>query len=558
MVNVAVSASFERDLPITQDPALTHIKASGVNVIVAVVFDGDAGSLFRKAEALGIYGAGFVWVTADATTLGAADADPFPEDTKQRMSGLLNFYASPGGTTGFGRLVDVWSTSDASACSNSIFDASSIAGLFGAEPFGVTAFVYDSVISLAAAAAKVANPANGTALYESLKTVAFDGASGPVSFDIETADRSSQSVTFVLDNWVAGADGELAVTTVSQVTNSTVQHLAPIYWFGGGDQPPDASLSDEASYLPDALSLAATMVAAVCIGVGIGFGLWALYHRHSKLIKVSQPGFLGAVVLGSCLSLSATFPAAIDHEGLDSDHVGDGATPSYPSVDFACNVQLWLYSVGFLITFGSIIIKIWNIMRIVNNTRVNLKRLSARTLVGLVASLVTVQVVILVAAYFDAPLRYKITVETSHGFVVNEYGNCEADGHAFSYLIVTLLLQLLVLVYANVLCYGARLIPSQYAETKFIAFACANHLQTKAFAVLAIAFTYSEPTVVFLVKWLALTVSDMGTLCLIFVPKLWMVHRDDSDDLSLAKEQLRAVCVPCPEPVQPPLPSLCL
>merc|ERR1711988_1864146 len=80
--------------------------------------------------------------------------------------------------------------------------------------------------------------------------------------------------------------------------------------------------------------------------------------------------------------------------------------------------------------------------------------------------------------------------------------------------------------------------------TKYIAFACANHLQTKAFAVLAAAFTYNEPLVTFLVKWLALTVSDFGTLCLIFIPKIWMKHSDGSAAvMAEAKDQLRDAAV---------------
>jgi len=108
---------------------------------------------------------------------------------------------------------------------------------------------------------------------------------------------------------------------------------------------------------------------------------------------------------------------------------------------------------------------------------------------------------------------------------------------------LTLSAQMALLLYANILCYRAREIPTQYAETKYVAFACANHLQTKAFAILAAAFTYHEPQVTFLVKWLALTVSDFGTLCLIFIPKIWMQRTEGSAAMIGIQEQLREVAV---------------
>ena len=53
--------------------------------------------------------------------------------------------------------------------------------------------------------------------------------------------------------------------------------------------------------------------------------------------------------------------------------------------------------------------------------------------------------------------------------------------------------------------------------------------------------TVTHPQVTFLVKWLALTVSDFGTLCLIFVPKIWMKHHDGSAVMADAKDKLRDV-----------------
>ena len=62
--------------------------------------------------------------------------------------------------------------------------------------------------------------------------------------------------------------------------------------------------------------------------------------------------------------------------------------------------------------------------------------------------------------------------------------------------------------------------PSKFNEGKYIAMAMINNLQTTAFAVLLAAFIYDVPLAFFIIKWLAVVVSDFGTLCFIFIRRL--------------------------------------
>lgn len=64
----------------------------------------------------------------------------------------------------------------------------------------------------------------------------------------------------------------------------------------------------------------------------------------------------------------------------------------------------------------------------------------------------------------------------------------------------------------------------RYAETKYVAFAIVAHLQTKLIFILAAVFSFGSPIIFFLVKLLTLTASDLGTMLLLIVPKMAVVH----------------------------------
>ena len=94
---------------------------------------------------------------------------------------------------------------------------------------------------------------------------------------------------------------------------------------------------------PTPLSLvhAARLLTLFCIATGGVFFAWSVYHRKSRLLKVSQPGFLCAIIVGSTLSLSAVFPASRDHLTLEPTASTADGDVTFPQLDIACNMQVW-------------------------------------------------------------------------------------------------------------------------------------------------------------------------------------------------------------------------
>jgi len=260
---------------------------------------------------------------------------------------------------------------------------------------------------------------------------------------------------------------------------------------------PDCRLaSGGQGYLPDS---AKYLVWAIAI-LGIAFGCfciaWSFVKRRSKVLKAAQPTFLYVISLGCIFSIAAIFPASLDHRYLQ-DTVPLKSTS--PRLNGACNAQVWVYALGFTLTFGALLTKLWRVMRIVNNTSVSLVRFSERKLWSIALSPMAVQLAILIAWVAVAPLEWKVFNDNAQADkidegIIEQHGECVIDpdnetaGYVFLFLSIGM--QLLLLVVGNVLCFLSRRIPVQYAETKYIAFALASHLQTKLFGLLAATFIY--------------------------------------------------------------------
>jgi len=510
--------------------------------VVAVVFDVDAVALFREAQVEGIYGPGFVWITADATTTSAVEDGLVddPAGSRALVEGLLNFYVSSSGSDGFVRFKEAWASAQPSDCENSVFAAD--ASLFSAEPFHVAAFAYDCMVAVAVA---VSNSTRGAAAYTAFLATDFDGASGKVSLDVN-GDRDTESVSFVLDNWRRSDDGGQGLSIVRAGTFSLAAGLQltgePLIWLGGGEEKP-LDLADAASFLPLGLVYAFYSVTGAGVAFAFCCAVWLFAKRATRLVKVSQPAFLMAVLIGSVVSMCSIFPAMLDNQFFEPVEGVQEGPGRFPPLDVACNAQVWLYSLGFLCSVGSLLIKLWRITRIVTNTKVVLPPLPAWQLYGRVGALLGVQLVVLVTWAVTSPLYYAVVVDKVHGVTVDRRGSCQTDGVGMVFLAITVIFVLSVLVYGNWLCYRAREIPVQYAESKYIAFALANHLQTKSFAVLAVIFTVDVPTVLAIVKFIAVIVSDLGTIALVFIPKMVLLHHEGSTGMVGAREKLTQVAI---------------
>lgn len=293
------------------------------------------------------------------------------------------------------------------------------------------AFAYDAVASLALAFANVSDEADapsarerhahGSAVLAALRREHFFGATGHVSYEpsifSSSLTRQKEKLSYALYNMqrlVRGSNGhrgnvglvKVAVVSantpeVSAITlcENRVSYVADITWPGGGTSardaiagaavlgltsavpPPAAAVVTDAyiafivdlyhqGLISDSLRFSMWALAGFCIVISLCCGLWTVFYWRKPSVWASQPPFLILIVIGVIISISLIFPASIDHDfGMFHDHSMEGVyTPEFhPGLAVMCNLKLWLYCIGFVLTFGALLAKLWRIKVILVN-----------------------------------------------------------------------------------------------------------------------------------------------------------------------------------------------
>lgn len=155
-------------------------------------------------------------------------------------------------------------------------------------PPEVAAYMYDAVVALGLAmhAAQIEGAANGvhngSRILDAMRSVQFDGASGPVAFD-QTLDRSAQTIVYLLNNFVYNG-AWLEERAVVKIEGAQHIDVAPTLWLGNRTHPPDDATLRSASIDRGAMGLAIPLA----VGVGLVPVLWVASKRHRQRIRKSS------------------------------------------------------------------------------------------------------------------------------------------------------------------------------------------------------------------------------------------------------------------------------
>ena len=199
-VRILTAARFTSGASSSYASAVQLLKDSGTNIFVCAAMDADLLAILQIAQQQGILGKGYVWLGA-ATLEGSLQYATDPVAAMQLLEGMFTFQASPLGTAGYSRYTASLNAQAMSECANDMFNVSDYPTIYSREPHAVGAFAYDCVVSLAVAMARASDPDDGDEVFNAFKQLTFDGASGSIAFDPNTADRADTSATYGLMNW---------------------------------------------------------------------------------------------------------------------------------------------------------------------------------------------------------------------------------------------------------------------------------------------------------------------------------------------------------------------
>jgi len=343
----------------------------------------------------------------------------------------------------------------------------------------------------------------------------------------------------------------LEFRVVRTFTNSYLQvlEIADILWVANSTKRPlDLTTvvpDHNQNFLDSFLQTLCVALSCTSIAMAVVLILWTLLYRKHEAVKPAQPILMILIAVGVIFSLIATIPLTKDHNGIDPDlSVPVGTKGVYSELDGSCSSTLWLYIIGFDITYGALFAKLYRVKKIFLNPKIGQGPVKVQDMLLAVTLFLTLNLGVLMALQVDSPLYYRVNIvsETSWGYLTESRGGCTADSGVWMWLAMLIGVHGSLLVYGNLLTYQLRNVPSEFNEGKYVGFSLANNLQTTILALMLLFLVSENPTVAFITKFFEVYWSATVTLLMMFVPKVIAVHfvDEDSQDLIEANEMRKA------------------
>jgi 7 transmembrane sweet-taste receptor of 3 GCPR len=184
---------------------------------------------------------------------------------------------------------------------------------------------------------------------------------------------------------------------------------------------------------------------------------------------------------------------------------------------------------GNAIAFVSLFSKIWKIQMIYKaGERFRRIKVGFKDILPYASVLMIVVLGILVSWQAVDPFIWTRTVqlEDSDGLALESYGECSSD-EGWSFLVSLLCFQLVYLMYALVLCWQTKDIPTDFAESNYVSLCVMCIFQVSILAIPIAAMVRDDSTAFYFVRACAVFLQNFTVLCLMFIPKMWRVFQGD-------------------------------
>jgi hypothetical protein len=268
------------------------------------------------------------------------------------------------------------------------------------------------------------------------------------------------------------------------------------------------------------------MLCVINVGMACFFFGWVVYYRKHQVVRYSQRNFLAAIAVGGAVSSLTIIPITFTDE-LDWD-VGLARTGEFTTGNQTCMASVWLYSLGFVLTFTPLFVKSWRLSRLVsqNDRHQRVKKVTNAQLLGIMSVLVAVDAGIILAWTVSAPLQFfRVTnVQDEVGNPVTSVGLCYSENDSMVFVVLLTMFHLAVLLYGNYICYSIKhLADTGLSEFKYVQVALFSNLQVLGLALPVIVIVADDPVSSMFVRSSVIFLNDACTMILIFMPKVLAV-----------------------------------
>jgi len=253
-------------------------------------------------------------------------------------------------------------------------------------------------------------------------------------------------------------------------------------------------------------------MALICI-FSIGFTVWTYWNRKTPIVRASQPFFLYVICIGTIIMGSAIIPISID----------DGIA-SIEECSLACMFSPWLISYGFVIAFSALFSKTWRINQIFHHPKCRRITITVKDVIVPFLILLGLNTIVLICWTAISPLKWERVHKDAtddFGRQLKSHGMCTLNSKKdIAYVVLLSVINLAVLLLANIQAYKARKITVEFSESQYIAIINTSILQAGIIGGPLLIITHDNPAALVLVKVGGIFVICMSILLLIFIPKM--------------------------------------
>ena len=265
--------------------------------------------------------------------------------------------------------------------------------------------------------------------------------------------------------------------------------------------------------------------------VVLGFVIWTVKNRNVRVVQASQPMFLAMIAVGVFILASSLIPMSFDDRGNPSQL-------SDRRKILICMSIPWLGSMGFAITFAALYTKLRRINRLFHSSDSFLHvRVTQRDVIAPLFMVLAANAAILIAWTIVDPLVYvrqDFQATDGWGRALASYGTCRSNNVA-AYLVPLALVNTGVLLLANWNAYRARVIETEFSESKYLAIAMASILQAIMCGIPVLFLVRDAPKAFYLVLTFCISITCMAVLLAVFVPKI--IIAEDFAKYSLSEQE---------------------
>ena len=237
-------------------------------------------------------------------------------------------------------------------------------------------------------------------------------------------------------------------------------------------------------------------------------------YQAESIIHHNQPFFLYIMLLGTAILAFSIYFVSFDEAAL-------GAEPGDPEpgfLDTACTAFPWFLSLGYILIYGALFMKLWRINRVLQCNRARRKTIGVKKVVWPVLLMLVASIVVLTTWTVVEPYEWeRAPIYEEEG---ESYGQCESPHHKIFISILGLIMGTAI-VLTLIMAYKTKDIDRQFSESSW-AFTTIV-LQTEVLLVgipILLIVQQQSAEATYICRVMLIWTLSVSTVVLMFGPKL--------------------------------------